>query len=97
VIGLYNPLRGIGMPERTKDKREVIREVLDEVDEPWIIMKPSRHNPTDTDTLCVFENPHKQTQAKANIPMDWFEKQEVEKIKEAVLSSLQQAELLAQI
>ena len=57
-------------------------------------MKPSRHNPTDSDPLCVFENPAEHTRAKASIPLVWFEDTDIEKIREAIHSSLRQAEVM---
>lgn len=74
------------------NKREIIKAVIDQEEEPWIIMKPSRKNPTDPEPLCIFENPAAQTQAKAEIPLAWFQNRELHKIKEAIQQSLRQAE-----
>jgi hypothetical protein len=70
----------------------MIQAVLDEEREPWIIMKPSRQDPWDPEPLCIFENPAAQTEARAEIPLAWFRGRESEKIREAVQTSLQQAE-----
>jgi hypothetical protein len=84
-------------PERRKDgatkQKEMIQAVIDEEPEPWIIMKPSRQEPTDPEPLCIFENPAEHTQAKAEIPLEWFQNRELEKIKEAVQQSLQNAQV----
>jgi hypothetical protein len=74
------------------NKREMIQTVIDQEEEPWIIMKPSRKNPTDPEPLCIFENPAAQTQAKAEIPLAWFQNRELQKIREAIQQSLRQAE-----
>ena len=44
-------------------------------------MKPSRQDPTDPEPLCIFENPAAHTQAKAEIPLEWFQNRELEKSK----------------
>lgn len=71
----------------------MIQAVIDEEQEPWIIMKPSRQNPTDPDALCIFDNPAEQTQARAEIPLVWFQNRELEKIKEAIQQSLRHGEV----
>ena len=73
------------------NKREIIQAVIDEEEEPWIIMKPSRQDPTDQEAVCVFENPAEQTQAKVEIPVTWFENRELQKIKMAIQQSLRHA------
>jgi putative phosphoribosyl transferase len=73
------------------NKREMIQAIIDEEEEPWVIMKPSRQDPADTEVLCIFENPAEQTQAKAEIPIAWFQKQELQRIKEAIRQSLRHA------
>lgn len=77
-----------------KNKREILQAIIDDVQEPWIIMKPSRFDPTDSDSLCVFENPEQQIQAKTDIPQAWFENAELEKIKAAVHRSLENGEVM---
>ena len=56
-------------------------------------MKPSRQDPTDPEPLCIFENPAAHTQAKAEMPLEWFQNRELEKIKEAVQQSLRNAQV----
>ena len=73
------------------NKREMIQAIIDEEEEPWIIMKPSRDDPRDPELLCIFENPAKQTQARTEIPLVWFQNRDSQKIKEAIQQSLQQA------
>lgn len=75
-----------------KNKREWLQEIIDNMDEPWIIMKPSRHDPADADPLCVFENPANQTQAKVDIPGEWFQDGDTDKIRDAVQRSLDGAQ-----
>jgi hypothetical protein len=75
------------------NKREMIQAVIDEEPEPWIIMKPSRQDPTDTEPLCIFENPAEDTQARAEIPLEWFQNHELEKIKQAIQQSLRNAQI----
>jgi putative phosphoribosyl transferase len=75
------------------NKREMIQAIIDEEQEPWIIMKPSRQDPTDPEPLCIFENPAEHTQAKAEIPLSWFQNRELEKIKETIQQSLRHAQV----
>lgn len=56
-------------------------------------MKPSRQHPSDPEPLCVFENPAEHTQAKTEIPLEWFENRQMAKIKEAIQQSLRQAQI----
>lgn len=79
----------MGLP----NKRELIQAIIDDESEPWIIMKPSRKDPADPEPLCIFENPAANTQARAEIPLEWFERQELGKIKDAVQQSLRHAEI----
>lgn len=74
------------------NKRQMIQAVIDEEQEPWIVMKPSRQDPADPEPLCIFENPAEQTQAKTEIPVAWFQNRELQKIKEAIKQSLRHAE-----
>jgi putative phosphoribosyl transferase len=75
------------------NKREMIQAIIDEEQEPWIIMKPSRKDPTDPEPLCVFENPAEHTQATAEIPLEWFQNRELEKIRQTIQQSLRQAQV----
>ena len=75
------------------NKREMIEAVIDEEPERWIIMKPSRQEPMDREALCIFENPAEDTQARVEIPFDWFQNRELEKIKQAIQRSLRDAQI----
>lgn len=75
------------------NKREILEEILQEEEDLWIIIKPSRLNPSDPDELCVFQNPAAYKEAAIEIPMRWFQDQEVEMIKEAVREAMQRATL----
>ena len=75
------------------NKRAMIQAVIDEEEEPWIIMKPSRQHPSDPEPLCVFENPAEHTRAKTEIPLEWFENRQMAKIQEAIQQSLRQAQI----
>lgn len=79
----------MGLP----NKRELIQAIIDDEPEPWIIMKPSRKDPADPEPLCIFENPAANTQARTEIPLEWFERRELGKIKDAVQQSLRHAEI----
>jgi hypothetical protein len=74
------------------NKRAVLQSILDKEDGLWIIMKPSRNDPADPDDLCVFQNPGKWREARVDIPMSWFVNQEFEKIENAVLDAIENAE-----
>jgi len=79
----------MGLPE----KRKIVQAIIDDEESGWIIMKPSVVNPTDPDPLCIFENPAKFTQATVEIPNEWFHKQELEKIRQAIHEGLQHAKV----
>jgi putative phosphoribosyl transferase len=91
------PTIGLAAQPQTKtnrelpNKREIIQAVIDEEEEPWVIMKPSRQDPANSEALCIFENPAEQTQAKAELPIAWFQNQELQRIKEAIRQSLRHA------
>jgi hypothetical protein len=72
-------------------KRDMIQAVLDDEREPWIIMKPSRQDPWDPESLCIFENPAAQTEARAEIPLAWFQGRASAKIRDTIEQSLQHA------
>jgi hypothetical protein len=75
------------------NKRQVIQSIIDDEEGPWIIMKPSIHNPDDPDRLCLFENPGKLTEARVEIPPEWFQKNEIEKIRQAIHDGLRDAKV----
>ena len=74
------------------NKREILELILEEEEDLWIIVKPSRFNPSDPDELCVFQNPAKYKEAAIEIPMRWFQDQEVQMIEQAVKDAIQRAE-----
>jgi hypothetical protein len=78
--------------ETAASKREILQEILDREDDLWIIMKPSRRNPTDPDELCVFQNPTRWKEARAKIPHAWFTDGEIAKIEAAVADAIARAE-----
>jgi hypothetical protein len=73
------------------NKRKIIQSIIDDEEGPWIVMKPSVANPNDSDRLCIFENPGKLTEAAVEIPPEWFQKNELEKIRQAIHEGLQHA------
>lgn len=77
-----------------QNKRAIIQSIIDDEPEPWIIMKPSRKNPTDPEDLCIFENPAAQTRASARIPLAWFHNREMDRIKRTIQESLGQAQII---
>lgn len=75
------------------NKQKILQEILDQEDELWIIIKPSRLEPSDPDSLCIFQNPAKYKEARADIPTAWFrDGGEFNKIEEAVWTALSHAE-----
>jgi len=50
-------------------------------------------DPTDPEPLCIFENPAADTQAKAEIPLEWFQNRELQKIEHAICQSVQGAQV----
>jgi len=79
--------------EGSASKREILQAILDKEEELWIIMKPSRFNPTDPDDLCIFQNPAEHKEARIEIPNSWFENREFQRIEEAVQTALQNAQI----
>lgn len=73
------------------NKRKIIQSIIDDEDGPWIVMKPSILNPNDPDRMCIFENPAKVTEATVEIPPEWFQKNELEKIRQAIHQGLEHA------
>ena len=73
------------------NKRKIIQSIIDDEDGPWIIMKPSITNPNDPERLCIFQNPAKLSEAKVEVPPEWFHKNELEKIRRAIHEGLQTA------
>jgi hypothetical protein len=71
------------------NKREILETILQKEEELWIIIKPSRLNPFDPDELCVFQNPARYEEAAIEIPIRWFQDQEVELIEQAVKDAIQ--------
>ena len=53
----------------------------------------ARRDPEDPEPLCIFENPAADTQARAEIPLEWFEREEMDKIKELIQKSLRHPEM----
>lgn len=78
--------------ETAANRREILQEILDREDDPWIIMKPSRRNPADPDELCVFQNPARWKEARVKIPHAWFADREIAKIEAAVADAIAHAE-----
>jgi hypothetical protein len=75
------------------NKRQLIQSIIDDEDGPWIVMKPSIQHPDDPDILCIFENPAKLTEARIDLPPEWFQKNEVEKIRRAIHDALEHAKI----
>ncbi len=70
------------------NKHNILQEILDREEDLWIVIKPSRLQPADPDSLCIFQNPGKFTEARAEIPTAWFGDEEFNKIEEAVRDAL---------
>ena len=75
------------------NKREILESIIDEQDDFWIIMKPSRNNPTDPDYLCVLQNPAEYKEARVEIPAAWFIDDQFDKIQSAVRDAIESAEI----
>lgn len=75
-----------------RNKREILQQILDREEGFWIIIKPSRHNPSDPDALCVFQNPETYKEATVEIPTAWFQANDLPKIEEAVRNALSRAQ-----
>ena len=74
------------------NKRQILQSILDKQEDLWIIMKPSRNDPTDPDELCVFQSPGQWKEARTEIPISWFLDRELGKIETAVRDALERAE-----
>ena len=55
-------------------------------------MKPSRNDPTDSNSLCIFQNPAQYKEARIEIPTRWFTDKEFDKIESTVLDAIEHAE-----
>jgi hypothetical protein len=75
------------------NKREILESIIDEQDDSWIIMKPSRNNPMDPDYLCVLQNPAQYKEARVEIPTVWFMDEQFDKIRSAVRDAIASAEI----
>lgn len=75
------------------NKREIIQAILDKEKDLWIIIKPSRFDPTDPDYLCVFQDPAHYKEARVEIPTAWFQDREIERIEEAIQQAIRRAEI----
>ncbi len=73
------------------NKQKILQEILDREEDLWIVIKPSRLEPSDPDSLCIFQNPAKFKEARVDIPTAWFRDGEFNKIEEAVRSALSHA------
>ena len=73
------------------NKREILETILLEEEDLWIIIKPSRFNPSDPDELCVFQSPAAYKEAAIEIPWRWFRDQELDKIEQAVKDAIRSA------
>ena len=75
------------------NKREILESIINEQGDFWIIMKPSRNNPTDPDYLCVFQNPAEYKEARVEIPTAWFTDEQFDRIQSAVWHAIKFAEI----
>ena len=75
------------------NKRQILQSIIDKENDDWIIMKPSRNDPTDPEYLCIFQNPAEYKEARVEIPTPWFIDEQFAKIESAVLDAIQHAEL----
>jgi hypothetical protein len=60
---MYQPSRTVAQTASCRT-REEFKPLIDEEEEPWIVIKPYRQDPTHAEAVCVFEDPAEQTQAK---------------------------------
>ncbi|HWP58410.1 MAG TPA: hypothetical protein VNL14_11010 [Candidatus Acidoferrales bacterium] len=73
------------------NKREILDAILQNEEELWIVIKPSRLNPCDPDELCVFQNPAQYKEASIEIPTRWFRDRELGMIESAVKDAIANA------
>ena len=69
-------------------KRKILENIIEKEQDPWVIMKPSRFEPNDPELLCIFQNPAERTEAKTEIPLEWFRNNELNQIEQAVKAAL---------
>ena len=55
------------------NKRLILQPILDAIEPGWTIMKPTPLNPTDVDTLCIFQKPADYKQEQVAIDNSYFE------------------------
>jgi hypothetical protein len=90
---VFNPVDQEKGRMTVPDKRKIIQSIIDDEEGPWIVMKPSVANPNDPDPLCIFENPGKLSEASVEIPPEWFQRNELEKIRHTIHEGLQHAKI----
>ena len=71
------------------DRRPVIQKYLDQIEPGWVIVKPA--GPGYVDALCVFQKPDTYKEAKANLPVRWFDDDEQHQIEQAIRWALRSA------
>ena len=73
------------------NKREMIQTVIDEEEEPWIIMKPSCQDPTDPEAFVFSKILPNRRKLKPRSQLLGFKTRELQKIKKAIQQSLRHA------
>ena len=75
-----------------RTKRDILREMLDEIALGWIIIKPSAAEPDSLDDLCRFRQPEERLSVKALIQWTQFQyPSEWPRIKEQIRQQIEVA------
>jgi hypothetical protein len=56
-----------------RTKRDILQEMLDEITQGWVIIKPSVDEPDSLDDLCKFKKPEESISVKARIQWTHFQ------------------------
>ncbi len=75
-----------------RTKRDILREMLDEIALGWIIIKPSEDAPDSLDEVCRFRKPEERLSVKALIQWTHFQyPTEWPRIKETIRQQIEVA------
>ncbi len=72
------------------DRRPIIQKYLPP---GWDIIKPTPDNPGYIDDLCIFQKADGYKEARANLPVRWFDDKEWARIEQEIQRAIKQANI----
>ena len=76
------------------NKREILENILNEIEPGWWIKKPSPADPYDVEYLCIFQKPSENKEAEAWIPNALFWGNDAAPIKQTVVAAIRNAKVV---